>query len=60
MEKILPDSIFAVTRNKETEEAFTGKYWNTEGLETYYCAVCGNRLFRSDENSEAPAVGPVF
>lgn len=58
--KILPDSIFAVARNKETEEAFTGKYWNTEGIGTYYCAVCGNRLFRSDEKFGSTCGWPSF
>src|ERR1039458_5195899 len=46
--RILPDSIYQVARNKATEMAFSGKYWKFEGLGTYYCAVCGNALFRSD------------
>ena len=47
-ERLLPDSVYQVARNKATERAFTGKYWDFEGLGTYYCAVCGNALFRSD------------
>ena len=46
--KVLPDSVYQVARNKETEMAFTGKYWNSTGIGTYYCAACGNALFRSD------------
>lgn len=46
--KILPDSIYRVARENDTERAFTGKYWDKTGTGTYYCAVCGNALFRSD------------
>ena len=46
--KVLPEDIYRVARNKETEAAFTGKYWKSTGIGTYYCAACGNALFRSD------------
>lgn len=58
--KILSDSVYRVGREKETEAAFTGKYWNTEGLGTYYCAVCGNALFRSDEKFGSTCGWPSF
>ena len=58
--KILPDSIYRVGRGKETETAFTGKYWNTTGHGTYYCAVCGNALFRSDEKFGSTCGWPSF
>ncbi|MBK5285865.1 MAG: peptide-methionine (R)-S-oxide reductase MsrB [Bacteroidia bacterium] len=58
--KILPDSIYDVARNKATERAFTGKFWNTEGIGTYYCAVCGNALFRSDEKFASSCGWPSF
>jgi len=45
---VLPDSVYRIARNKETEAAFSGKYWNSTGKGTYYCAACGNALFRSD------------
>ncbi len=45
--EILPDSVYLVARQKETERAFTGKYWDHTGNGTYYCAACGNALFRS-------------
>ncbi|MEP7320764.1 MAG: peptide-methionine (R)-S-oxide reductase MsrB [Saprospiraceae bacterium] len=57
---ILPDSIYRVARNKETELAFTGKYWNHTGLGTYYCVVCGNALFRSDEKFASTCGWPSF
>ncbi len=58
--KVLPDSIYEVARNKETEEAFTGKFWNYEGIGTYYCAACGNKLFRSDSKFASTCGWPSF
>ena len=57
---ILPDSIYQVARKKGTERAFTGKYWNYTGLGTYYCAICGNKLFRSDSKFESDCGWPSF
>jgi peptide-methionine (R)-S-oxide reductase len=58
--KVLPDSVYQVARNKATEEAFTGKFWNSTGLGTYYCAVCGNELFRSDAKFGSTCGWPSF
>ena len=58
--KILPDSIYQVARNKGTESPFSGKYWNSEGLGTYYCTVCGNALFRSDAKFSSSCGWPSF
>jgi peptide-methionine (R)-S-oxide reductase len=58
--RILPDSVYEVARNKATERAFTGKYWDFEGLGTYYCAVCGNALFRSDSKFGSSCGWPSF
>jgi peptide-methionine (R)-S-oxide reductase len=46
--KVLPPDVYEVARNKSTERAYTGKYWDETGKGTYYCAACGNKLFRSD------------
>jgi peptide-methionine (R)-S-oxide reductase len=58
--KVLSDSVYAVARGKETEEAFTGKFWNYEGIGTYYCAACGNALFKSDAKFASTCGWPSF
>jgi peptide-methionine (R)-S-oxide reductase len=46
--KLLPDDLYYIAFEKGTERAFTGKYWDFEGIGTYACAVCGNVLFQAD------------
>jgi peptide-methionine (R)-S-oxide reductase len=58
--KVLPDSIYEVSREKDTERAFTGKYWNYTGIGTYYCAACGNAMFRSDSKFASECGWPSF
>lgn len=58
--KILDEEVFYVARKKGTERAFTGKYWDFEGIGTYYCAVCGNKLFKSDSKFGSSCGWPSF
>ncbi len=58
--KILPDELYAVAREGATERAFTGKYWETDERGTYYCAVCGNALFRSGAKFASTCGWPSF
>jgi peptide-methionine (R)-S-oxide reductase len=58
--KILPADVYAVAREKDTEYPFTGKYWDFEGIGTYYCAVCGNPLFKSDSKFGSSCGWPSF
>ena len=58
--KILPPDLYAVAREADTERPFTGKYNEFDELGEYYCAVCGNHLFRSDSKFSSTCGWPSF
>jgi peptide-methionine (R)-S-oxide reductase len=58
--KILPPALYAVAREANTERAFTGKLWNSNLKGAYYCAVCGNALFKSDAKFSSECGWPSF
>ncbi|MCL7989306.1 peptide-methionine (R)-S-oxide reductase MsrB [Sphingobacterium sp. lm-10] len=58
--KILPADLYAVAREGATEQAFTGKYTDLDDPGTYYCAVCGNQLFRADAKFASTCGWPSF
>jgi len=58
--KILPPALYATAREQATEQPFTGQYWNKNAKGTYFCAVCGNELFRSDAKFSSTCGWPSF
>jgi peptide-methionine (R)-S-oxide reductase len=51
---------FAVTRQKGTEPAYTGKYYKNHERGIYRCVCCGNALFSSETKFESGTGWPSF
>ncbi len=58
--KILPADVYYIARQKGTERAWTSKFESFKEVGTYYCAACGNPLFKSDTKFESGCGWPSF
>jgi peptide-methionine (R)-S-oxide reductase len=60
LKKRLTPEQYHVTREKGTERAFTGKYWNHKGTGIYKCVCCGAALFDSKAKYDSGTGWPSF
>lgn len=58
-EKLTPEE-FYVCREKGTERAFTGKYWDHWEAGEYRCTCCGETLFKGTSKFDAGCGWPSF
>lgn len=58
--KELTPEQYHILREKGTERAFTGKYWDSHELGTYICAACSTELFESDTKFESGCGWPSY
>jgi len=56
----LSPAAYRILRQRGTEPAFTGEYYNNKEKGTYLCAACGNELFSSDSKFDSGTGWPSF
>ena len=57
--KLTPEQ-YHVTRQKGTEPAFTGQYWQTKTPGVYRCVCCGEPLFDAGDKYDSGTGWPSF
>lgn len=56
----LTPKVYEVTRNKGTEQPYTGQYYNFYERGNYYCSNCGALLFNSESKFKSGCGWPSF
>jgi len=51
---------YRILRDKGTERAFTGKYWDNHEQGVYHCAACGQIVFTSADKFESGTGWPSY
>jgi peptide-methionine (R)-S-oxide reductase len=58
--KLLPADVYYIARQKGTERPWTSKFEKFDEVGTYYCAACGNPLFKSNTKFDSGCGWPSF
>ncbi len=58
--KILPPDVYHIAREKGTERPWSSRFEQFKEVGTYFCAACGQPLFKSDTKFESGCGWPSF
>ena len=57
---MLAPEVYNIARQKGTERPWSSQFEDFHDIGTYYCAACGNALFKSDTKFESGCGWPSF
>lgn len=58
--EVLTPEQYRILREKGTERAYTGKYWDHKAKGVYFCAGCNTELFASDTKFDSGCGWPSY